>query len=94
MELAGARHVAREPLLGEQPVGGGARERLARVDDLEVLGARAERLQELARAGAHVVLGVDVRRRAELLRELDHVAAAHLEPARLVQAGAERIDLG
>jgi hypothetical protein len=59
-----------------------------------MLGARAEGLLELLCTGAHVVLRVDVRGRAELLRQLDHVASAHLEPARLVQAGAERINLG
>ena len=45
-----------------------------------------------AGAGAHVVLGVDVGGGAELARELDHVAAADLEVAALVDAAAERVD--
>ena len=44
-----------------------------------------------ARACADVVLRVHVGGRAELARELDHVAAAHLEAATLVQARAEGI---
>ena len=90
VQLAARGHVAPTGPPRRTAVGGGAGERLARVDHLEVLGAGAEGIDVLARAGAHVVLGVDVRRRAELARELDHVAAADLEPARLVQARAER----
>ena len=44
-----------------------------------------------AGAGPHVVLGVDVGRRAELGRELDQVAAADLETAALVDAGCRRV---
>ncbi len=91
VELAAGGHVGGEALVGEQPVDRGARERLARVDHLEVLGAGAERLEERARASAHVVLRVDVRGGAELARELDHVAAADLEPAALVQSRAQGI---
>ena len=51
-------------------------------------------LHERAGARAQVVLGDDVGRRAELARELDRVAAADLEAAALVQAAAEREDVG
>ena len=93
VQLAAGGDVAGEPLLHQQAEGRGARERLARVDDLEVVGARAERVHVLTSACADVVLRVDVRRGAELVRELHHVAAAHLEPAALVQARAERVDV-
>ena len=44
-------------------------------------------------ARADVVLGVDVGGRAELARQLDDVAAADLEPAGLVDARPERVDV-
>ena len=93
VQLAARGHVGGQPLLGEQPEDGGAGERLARVDHLEALGAGPEGLDERPRAGAHVVLRVDVRRRAELRRQLHHIAAADLEPAALVQARAKGIDM-
>ena len=84
VQLAAGRDVAREPLLREQAVRGGGRKRLARVDDLEAVAARAEGLDEGARAKHDVVLGVHVRRRAELRGDLHHIAAADLEPPPLV----------
>jgi hypothetical protein len=93
VQLAAARHVDREPLLGEQPEARDARERLAREDHLEALGVGAEGVEVRAGARAHVVLGVDVRGRAELAGELDDVAAADLEPALLVQARAQGEDV-
>ena len=69
-----------------------ARERLGGEQHLEVVGARGERVDERARAGAQVVLGDDVGRRAELARELDSVAAADLEVPGLGHAAADRED--
>ena len=90
IQLAAGRDVDREPLLRHQPVGGRDRERLRRVDDLEVVRARRERLDVGAGAGPHVVLGVDVGGGAESIRQLDDVAAADLEMAALVHPRAER----
>ena len=92
VQLAAGGDVDREPLLGEEPVGGGAGERLAGEEDLEVGAAALEGLAVGAGAGADVVLGVEVGRRAELRRQLDHVAAGHLEVAALVDAAAGRVD--
>ncbi len=92
VELAARGDVDREPLLGHQPVDGGQRQRLAREQDLEVVGALAEGAQELAGAGADVVLGVYVGRGAERASELDHVTATDLEVAGLVDAAPERVD--
>ncbi len=47
---------------------------------------------EGAGAGAQVLLGDDVGRRAELAGELERVAAADLEDAALVQAAAQGKD--
>ena len=92
VQLAAGGDVDREPLLGEEPVGGGAGERLAGEEDLEVGAAALEGLAVGAGAGAHVVLGVDVGGGAELFGQLDHVAAGDLELAALVDAAAGRID--
>ena len=92
VQLAAGGDVDREALLGEEPVGGGAGQRLAGEEDLEVVAAALEGLAVGAGAGADVVLGVDVGGGAELGRELDHVAAGHLEVAALVDAAARRID--
>ena len=54
--------------------------------------ARAKAPQVGAGPGAHVVLGIDVGGGAELGRQLDHVAAADLEVAALVDPAAARID--
>ena len=94
MQLAARGHVARQALLRHQPEGGGARERLARVDHLEAARVRARNASRYARArarmssSAYTYAGVPNSR-----GELDQVAAADLEAARLVQPGAERIDM-
>ena len=91
MQLAAGGHVAPQPLLGEQAQHGGAGEGLGGEHDVEVgVAGVAAGVEESAGAGAQVVLGDDVGGRAELARELDRVAAAHLEPAALVEAAAER----
>ena len=92
VQLAAGGDVDREPLLGEEPVGGGAGERLAGEEHLEVAAAALERLAIGARPGAHLVLGVDVGGGAELGGELDHVAAGDLEMAALVHAAARRVN--
>ena len=53
-----------------------------------------ESAAERARTGAQVVLGDDVRGRAELARELERVAAAYLQAPAIVDPAAERIDVG
>src|ERR1700742_4381138 len=92
MQLTAGGNVNREPLLGAEPVGGGAGQRLAREEHLEVVGAPLEGLAVGAGAGADVVLGVDVGGRAELFGQLDHIAASDLEVTALVDAAARRID--
>ena len=92
VQLAAGGDVDREPLLGEQPVGGGAGQRLAGEEDLEVGAPALERVAVGAGAGAHVVLGIDVCRRAELCGQLDHVAAADLEMPALVDPAPGRVD--
>ena len=93
VQLAARGDVAGEALLVHQPVNRRAREGLARVDDLELLGPRPERVLVRAGPGAHVVLRVHVGGSTELPGELDQVAAAHLEPAALVEARAQRVDV-
>ena len=93
-QLAARGDVARQPLLGEQPVHRGARKRLRGEQHVEVGVASGHRLHERAGPGADVVLGDDVRRGAELARELDGVAAADLEPTALVDPRSDRIDVG
>ena len=93
VQLAAGRDVAGQSGLGEDPQRRGAGERLARVEDLEVVGARGEGVLDRAGAQAQVVLGVDVGGRAELARQLDHVTAADLEPSGGVDPRAERIDV-
>jgi hypothetical protein len=92
VQLAARGDVDREPLLGEQPVGGGAGEGLAGEENLEVVGAAGEGLAVGAGAGAHLVLRVYVGGGAVLGGELDHVAARDLEAAALVHAAARRVD--
>ena len=92
VQLAAGGDVDREPLLGEEPVGGGAGQRLAGEEDLKVGGAAVEGIAVGAGAGADVVLGVDVGGGAELLGQLDHVAAGHLEMTFRVDAAALRED--
>ena len=91
VQLAAGRDVGRQPLLGRKRVHRGRRERLAREQDLEVVGALGERRREPAGALADVVLGVDVGGRAVLGDQVDHVAAAHLEVASIVDARAQRV---
>ena len=67
VELAAGGHVAAKTLLGEHPVDGGAGERLRGEQHVVVPVARGERVDERARPRAEVVLGDDVRGRAELL---------------------------
>ena len=86
VQLAARGDVDREALLGEEPVGGGAGQRLAGEEHLAVGPALLEGGPVGAGAGAHVVLGVDVGGRAELGRQIDHVAAGDLEMAALVDA--------
>ncbi len=52
-------------------------------------GGVAPRLQERAGASAQIVRCHDVGRGTELPGQLDRVAAAHLQPAALVQPAAE-----
>ena len=54
VELAAGGDVDREPLLAHQPVGGGAGQRLARVDHLEVVGALLEGLARTRGPGARM----------------------------------------
>jgi hypothetical protein len=93
VELAAGGDIDREALLGHHPVGGGDRERLGRVDHLEVAGAGGEGLNVCPRASPDVVLGIHVGGRAVALGELDQVAAPDLEVPALVDRGAERIGL-
>ena len=92
VQLAARGDVDREPLVGEQPVDRADRRRLGRVDHLEVVAVGAERIEVSASAGAQVVLGVDVRGRAELGGELGDVAPADLQVPALVDAASQRID--
>ena len=85
VQLPAGGDVDRQPLLGEQLVGGGGREGLGGEEDLAVDAAALEGPAVGAGAGAQVVLGVDVGGGAVLFGQLDHVAAADLEMALLVQ---------
>jgi hypothetical protein len=91
MKLAAGGHVAPEPLLGEQAEHGGAGKGLGGEHHVEVLVAGgATSLDERVCARTQVLLGDDVRRRAELAGQLDRVAPPHLDVAALVEAAAER----
>ena len=92
VQLAAGGDVDREPLLGAEPVGRGAGQRLAGEENLEVVGSALEGLAVGAGAGADVVLGVDVGGGAELFGQLDHVAAGHLQVPPFVDAAADRVD--
>ena len=90
VELPPGGRVAPQSLAREQRQHGGARERLGGEHDVEVLVAGvAAGLHERPCAGAQIVLGDHVRGRAELGRQLDRVAAAHLQPAALVEPAAQ-----
>ena len=86
VELTAGGDVDRQPLLGEQLVGGGGREGLAGEEDLAVDAAALEGLAVGAGAGAQVVLGVDVGGGAELFGDGEDVAAADLQMPLLVDA--------
>ncbi len=92
-KLTARGDITREALIGEQPVHRRARKRFRREQHVEVGVAGGRRLHERPRPGADVVLGDDVRRSAELARELDCVAASDLEPSALVDSRPERIDV-
>ena len=82
VQLATRGHVHRQPLLGEQAqaaVHGNAL--LAYTTSKRSVRSPKARMKR-AGALAHVVLGVHVGGRAELAGQLDHVAAADLQPAR------------
>ena len=82
------------PSCGEQLEHRGAGEGLGGEHDREVLVAAARPAATKARARARrSSSATTIGRRAELVRELDHVAAADLEMAVLVEAAAERIDV-
>ena len=79
VQLAARGNVAPQALLPEELEHRRAGERLGGEHDLEVLVAGvAGGGEERPRAGAQVLLGDHVGGRAELPRELDRVAAAHL----------------
>ena len=75
MELTAAGDIEEQPLVVGQARHRPAEERLGRVDH----AARAERVDRVAAAGAHVGLVVDEQRRAELLGQGDDRATADLE---------------
>jgi hypothetical protein len=89
-QLAAGSDVTREPLLGQHPQDGRARERLGREQDVAVGLAYAQTFEERLRAGSEVVLGDDIGRRAVGGGELDEVAAADFEVSGLVDPGTDR----
>ena len=91
-QLAAGGDVQREVLLGDQLAHRAAAERLAGVDDLVEVGARAEGRVVGAALVAQRLLVVDEQRRAELARQVHHVAAADLEVAGGVVDGGVRVD--
>ena len=91
-QLAVRRDVDRKPLGLEDTLDRGDRRRLARVDDLELLRPRPEGVEIRAGAGPDVVGDVDVGRGPELARELNDVAATHLEATAIVDPTADRVD--
>ena len=92
-ELAAGRHVAGQSLLCQHAVDGRAGECLGREQHVEVPVASRERVGQLACPAAQVVLHHDVGGCAELARQLQRVAAAHLQPAALVDAAAAGEDV-
>ena len=91
-QLAAGGHVERQVLLGHELAHRAAAERLAGVDDLVQVGERAEGRVIGAALVAQRLLVVDEQRRAELVRQVDDVAAADLEVAGGVVDGGVRID--
>ncbi len=94
VELAAGCDVDAEPLLAADPVDGGERRGLARVEDLEVDPASAQRGRVGAGAGADVVGRVDVGGGAELAGHVDEVAAADDDVPLGVDRAPERICRG
>ena len=92
-QLTTGGDVTGQALLRQHPVDGRAGERLGGEQHVTVGVARRQPADVGAGTGAQVVLGDDERRRAELVRELDRVAAADLEVAAVVDAAADRIDV-
>jgi len=78
-QLAAGCDVDRETLLAKKTVRGQTRKRLACEQDLCVATVPLERRQVLPSALAHVLLGIDVRRGADLICQLDQIAASDLE---------------
>ena len=80
-ELAARDEVHPQPLLGHQRRQPAPKVGLCRVDDGALLVSRRERLAIGAASRAQLLLVEDVERRAELLRQIDGVAAAEGEVA-------------
>ena len=76
-QLAAARHVQAQALLRHDARGFLVQERLRRVDDVGVFVTAAERREVRFHAVAQVGLVHDVQRGAFLVRQLNHVDAAH-----------------
>ncbi len=91
VQLAARGDVDREALLGEEPVGGGAGQRLAGEEHFRLGPASLEGRPVGAGTGAHVVFGVDVGGCAELRRQIDDVATGDLEMTALVDAALSRV---
>src|SRR5690349_13625977 len=92
MQLAAGGDVDRKPLLGEEPVGGGAGQGLTGKENLEVGAAALKGFAVGTRARPHVVLGIEVGGRAVLFGQLDDVAASDLEVPLLVYPAPSRED--
>jgi hypothetical protein len=93
-KLAAGGDVRADALLSQDADDRGAGERLGREGEMDAGRLLGERLAEAARAGAQVVLGDHVGRRADLARELDEVAPAHLDAPGGVDGRAEGPDVG
>ena len=91
-ELAAGGDVQRKVFLGDELAHRAAAEGLARVDDLVEVGARPEGRVIGAALVAHRLLVVDEQRRAVLVRQVHHVAAADLEVAGGVVERGVRVD--
>ncbi len=90
-QLATGGDVAPKPLGGEQPIDGGARERLGGEQHVAVRVPGSQSLQECSRTQTQVVLHDDVDRRPELAREFDRITSPKLEGPALVDGAADRI---
>ena len=92
-QLACRGDVAAKALLGEERANGGAGEGLRGEDQFEVIGLGGEGGLKALRAGAHVIFGDDVGRRSELARQFNNIAAADLEPSKLVDRAPDWVDV-